>query len=295
MATIIFAWNHPNYAADRDHPRFAGFSEEYATPRETHKNSGFGKADGVGANDIPVTDTPSGQKRPIRINDLTPVPGAAGAGNVEDRLTILRVPDDVAPVDAPAGTALEFGRPAVNRYLRTIDHVANIGTLETDANLQLKFIREIDYPNYQAQTIPPGARGRNVRLIKVDTVFSKEHHNFEYVKIDLGEVIRFDRGYHYGAGSLPQILVLHSDGRSKVESHAFGTIIGPVRDSEIRLGITETKHTPRLGMAWAGMNTGNDVSLAAHGIEGTCVHPDSSVFGHTNGHLLYVTLVLELA
>jgi hypothetical protein len=175
-----------------------------------------------------------------------------------------------------------------------MDSRTSIADLET--TLDFTFAQEISYPNFQEQSIPEGVRGRHVRLIKVDTVFSKEHHNFETVHVDLSRIVNFDYGYHNGEGgeTKPHELILYSDGKSKVESHAFGTVIGPMRDAEILLGVSRTAHSPRLGMAWAGMNAGNDVNLSAHGIEGMAFHQDSAIIGHTNGHLLYVSLVLEM-
>ena len=155
---------------------------------------------------------------------------------------------------------------------------------------------EIDFPNYQRQTMPEGTRGRHVRLIKVDTIFSKQYHNFESVHVDMSEIVDVDSGFHSNdCYSRPQQLVLYSDGISKVESHGYGTIIGRLKDAECRVGILGFRHTPRLGMGWAGLMSGNDVCLAASGIESQVEHNyDMSLRGHTNGHLLFVNIVLEL-
>jgi len=260
MATVVLTWAHPEYARHRDTPGFVGFSQEYASPY------------GQDARNVSAADVRGMQRRDKNMDGFNHEFG------VPHFTTCFRDPDDASSEQK----RVEIG---------------DLDEWTTEkGNLNLFQRPEIDFPNYQSQVLPEGVRGRHVRLVKVDTVFSKMYHNFETVHVDMSRIVDVDAGFHStDCRTRPQELVLYSDGVAKVESHGYGTIIGPVRDSECEVGIVGFRHVPRLGMAWAGLTTGNDVCLAASGIENMVGQAyNNSLKGHTNGHLLFVSLVLEL-
>lgn len=260
MATVVLTWSHPQYVNNRDVPGYVGFSEEYASPY------------GQDAANVSAVDVRGMQKRAKNMD------GFNHEMNATDWTTSFRNPRD-AGIDADSVTI-----ETLDKWKNESKEYALVQTPETD------------FPNYQQQLLPDGVRGRHVRLVKVDTVFSKAYHNFESVHLDMSRIVDVDAGFHStDCRTRPQELVLYSDGVAKVESHGYGTIIGPVRDGECELGVVGFRHVPKLGMAWAGITTGNDVYLAASGIENTVGQDyNNSLKGHTNGHLLFVSLVLEL-
>tara|TARA_Y100001963_G_scaffold138993_1_gene204395 strand:+ start:860 stop:1747 length:888 start_codon:yes stop_codon:yes gene_type:complete len=294
MATLILRWDHPEYAKCRDDPRFLGFEEEYATPLLNPVNSARGHTTDVNANTTQVKQDGERCLRPVVVGDI------ATDNTFHNNDTILRG-DFYYPRDDVAPTSSTF--LASNRYLNVLDGTTTrlqtfnaVQGLMGLKNQSYTFAKETLFPSHQLQTIPDGARGSLVRLIKIDVQFTKAWHNFESITLDFSRVVEGEQGlYSSNQTRTPSSITVYSDGHSKVESHGFGTVIGVVRDSRLELGITEFKYQPRLGMSWAGISTGNDVALSASGIESVLSHDfNHSIRGHTNGHLLSVSAVLEL-
>ena len=292
MATLILRWDHPEYAKCRDDPRFLGFEEEYATPLLNPINSGRNDTTNINANTTQVRQDISGCLRPVTVADIST------DENFHDNETILRgdqatTQDDVAPT-TPLTTSAKYVNfnDGLDTRMQTFNAVQGLMGLKT---LSYKFAKETPFPSYQLQTIPEGARGSMVRLIKVDVQYTKAFHNFESITLDFSRIVDDERSlYSSGQARSSTSIKLYSDGISKIEVHGFGTTIGVLRDSRLELGIMEFKYVPRLGMAWAGMQSGNDVCLSASGIEAAVKQEyNHSIHGHTNGHLLSVSVVLE--
>jgi hypothetical protein len=177
-------------------------------------------------------------------------------------------------------------------------HLSSTGDLTSKMGLVIP--EEMNYPSLVEVDVP-SMKGAEVRLVKIETICSKSHHNLEETCLDLTALLEQDGAISHSAhgDQAGPYLTLYSDGTTRREEHFFNVNVGRVRDSNAKIGVKAVRFFPRLGMCAYGFQSGNDVQHSAQGVEGALprgydrLNPDQSGVGHTNGHLLRVIITLE--
>jgi hypothetical protein len=177
-------------------------------------------------------------------------------------------------------------------------HLSSLGDLRSTMGLVIP--EEMNYPSLVEVDVP-SMKGAEVRLVKIETICSKSHHNLEEACLDLTALLEQDGAISHSAhgDQAGPYLTLYSDGTTRREEHFFNVNVGRVRDSNAKIGVKAVRFFPRLGMCAYGFQSGNDVQHSSQGLEGALprgydrLNPDQSGVGHTNGHLLRVIITLE--